>query len=304
MVLSVSSAHGLTNLQRVGIAPPAQFSLPTLVLYLIAQKGSNQFEEQPSGLYRKEVIKFGSYRDKFDATKKMTLNRQTAEEVVANFKRYPDVPIPPSHWEDNAVKNTGWVKAFHITDRGLDAELDIISKEAKAALSDGRVRDVSVGIYHNYEDNESGESVGARVHHVALTNEPYLKGMKGFEQFSEGTDFQTLVADDKETELTERLVELQAENFEIRRFTAWATLSAEGRVVPADKDFFEGVAKDEDGLELVVKYFKGQRPKVSFGEQTGPQFMDRNRPGGSSPAVREAFNLTDEEYRKYSKEGS
>ena len=307
----------------------------------------SKFEEKDGGVFEKEVIRFGKYVDKYDNSKTMELNEKTADEVIKNQDKYGRIPVPPSHWEDNAIKNTGFVEKFFKTATGLSAKLNIISQEARQAIKDGRVWDVSVGIFHDYLDTRANKKVGARVHHVALTNEPYLKGMDGF-KFNEQSDDKLYVfaendklsltskndgdtsdsmkdktnleeeegtqpddtADEEQQEdetseeeeseeeeedsseesdsteasesrseldeVKERLAEVERQRFDEKRTAAYDKLAYQGKLVPADKAYFESIAQNEESLAAVVKHYEAQKPKVSLKEQTGPQFNERS----------------------------
>ena len=148
--------------------------------------------QETDGLYRKEVIKFGTYIDKYDRSSKMVLDRKMAEQMVANFEgEYNDIPLEPSHYNDDALKVLGWIRDLRVTDTGLDADMDVISDAAQEAINDGRIRNVSAGIIFNNVDNESGKETGARLEHVAAVPLPYLRGMKGFTKLSEEADAKT-----------------------------------------------------------------------------------------------------------------
>jgi len=132
--------------------------------------------------FYKQIVKFGNWVSKYDPDAKMKLDKAWGEKIVANFKKkvIPRVPVPLSH-TDLPEFNTGEVLGIDVKDDGLYATLDIRDSDAAAKIENDLIWDVSISFANEYIDPKSGEEVGPTLFHVALVNDPYLKGMKPFE---------------------------------------------------------------------------------------------------------------------------
>lgn len=94
------------------------------------------------------------------------------------------VTVPTSH--DNKVhENTGFVKKLRINtdDEGravLEAGHLFTEKDIEKKALSGSIANVSAGVLFDYIDKEKGRKFGSVIEHVALTNRPWLNGMKPF----------------------------------------------------------------------------------------------------------------------------
>lgn len=260
------------------------------------QSGNSAKFTENDGLYTKEVIKFGTYVDKYNRDAKLVLDKKMAEEMIANFNdAYPDIDLRPEHYNHDALKVLGWVRNLTITKRGLDAEIDVISESAQEAIEDGRLRNVSSGIIFNNVDNETNKETGARLEHVAFVSQPYLRGMKPFAKLDENSAESLYVLEDEqepvdeptepdtikdmnkvdskpedkksnEQDIDTRIEQLEAERFELKVKTAYAELLSEGKIAPAYKEAFFKASNDGE-LELAVSLFSAapiaDMPKIN-----------------------------------------
>lgn len=143
--------------------------------------------EQIEGtLYRKMIAKYGEWVNPIFPMEKMTLDKEWATLVKANFDaRVIDrVPIPRNHTDD-VDANTGEVKELSVEDDGLYAVLDIRDWKTTDDINGGLIFDVSISFDWNYIDTAEGKEHGPVLLHVALVNNPYLHGMSGFEKTPE-----------------------------------------------------------------------------------------------------------------------
>ena len=93
------------------------------------------------------------------------------------------VTIPTSH-DDKPHENTGYVKVLEIVDRGdkkaLRAGLDFTEPDIKGKATRGSIANTSAGIIFDYIKKDTGKKFRQVLGHVALTNKPWLNGMKPF----------------------------------------------------------------------------------------------------------------------------
>ena len=137
--------------------------------------------------FRKQVVKFGEWVNPMFPIESMTLDEAWAQQVVDNFnaKVVDRVPVPLDH-TDEVEANTGEVMSLEIVKGdGLYAVMEIRRPEVVDDINNGLIFDVSISFDWNYVDTAEGDEHGPVLLHVALVNNPYLKGMKPFEQLSE-----------------------------------------------------------------------------------------------------------------------
>lgn len=138
-------------------------------------------------IFRKQIVRFGKWVNPLFPVEQMVLDEKWAQEIVDNFnaKVIDRVPVPLDH-TDQVDRNAGEVVRLEIIKGdGLYAYMDIRRPETVLEIEDGLIFDVSVSFDWNYQDTKDGTEHGATLFHVALVNNPYLKGMKPFEKVVE-----------------------------------------------------------------------------------------------------------------------
>jgi hypothetical protein len=107
-------------------------------------------------------------------------------EIKANFDdgAVEHVTIPTSH-SDGVLENTGFAKQLRMVkdEEGrwvLQAALDFTEPDVREMARRGTVANTSGGILFGYVRKEDGKKYDAVLGHVALTNKPWLSGMKPF----------------------------------------------------------------------------------------------------------------------------
>lgn len=108
------------------------------------------------------------------------------QELKKNFDNQikDHVTIPLSH--DNKVdENTGYVRQVRIgeDENGraiLEAGFDFTEPDIKEKVKRGTIANTSAGVLFDYIHKESGKKFNAVLDHAALTNSPWLNGMKPF----------------------------------------------------------------------------------------------------------------------------
>jgi len=139
--------------------------------------------------YRKQLAKYGEWVNPdypfFSDNPIMTLDEAWGEAIVRNFENNTlgtPVAVPFTHTND-PKENTGTVKSLEsITGDGLYAELDIRDAIALEKLDNETLYDVSVSFEWDHVRKDDNKHYGPTLLHVALVNNPYLVGMKGFEK--------------------------------------------------------------------------------------------------------------------------
>ncbi len=108
------------------------------------------------------------------------------EEIKSNFDSgaIEHVTIPTSH-KDSVLENTGFIKKLRISkdDKGraiLEAGHNFTEPDVKEKALRGTIANTSAGILFDYIHKESGKKYRSVLAHVALTNRPWLNGMKPF----------------------------------------------------------------------------------------------------------------------------
>lgn len=110
------------------------------------------------------------------------------EDIYDSFKRkaIEHITIPTSH-QDRVDENTGYVKGLKIEedpDRPgesvLVAGLDFTDPDIKSKIKNGSIANTSVGLFYDYIRKDDGEKFGTALAHIALTNRPWINGMKPF----------------------------------------------------------------------------------------------------------------------------
>jgi len=149
------------------------------------------------GLYKKQVLRFGTWRHPEDPEIEFDITPEVAKQIVENFNNgVPDEsPVVLMHTQDPRMK-VGTVKWFDYDDSGIYAILSVSDKEMQKKIDDEETMPgVSVWLDLDYHDKETGESLGAVIKHVALVNNPYIEKLYGFEQvdFSEDKGYMPLL---------------------------------------------------------------------------------------------------------------
>lgn len=103
------------------------------------------------------------------------------------------VTVPTSH-ENDVTQNTGFIKALKLVNgeykpkgsktkkkvKVLMGGYDIKLPDIKQKMELGAIASRSAGLLYDYVDTESGKTWPVVLEHVALTNKPWITGMKAF----------------------------------------------------------------------------------------------------------------------------
>lgn len=153
--------------------------------YLFSNEVLSLTEDAVSGdvkQYRKMLFRYGDYIDQSTGERDTKFDKKLAEEVKKNFddKVIEHVPVPVDHDRD-PLANAGELISLEVGDDGLYGVIEIRDWDIINRIDRKLIFDVSIGIYWNYQDTETGEDKGATLFHVALVNDPYIEHMSDFE---------------------------------------------------------------------------------------------------------------------------
>lgn len=133
------------------------------------------------------------------------------------------VTVPTSH-EDKPEQNTGFVRALEVRQAEdgsykLFAGLDFTEPEIKEKALRGTIANTSVGVIFDYIKKSTGQVYKMALGHIALTNKPWINGMKPFGvNASEDLDIEEIasiiIEDGVETPpgVSEKLTDKEEEN--------------------------------------------------------------------------------------------
>lgn len=152
-----------------------------LIWKTVLREGEWKFSPGPGQLPINKPIKV--VKDGRSDGKSMTIS---IEEIKNSFTSgaKEHVTVPTSH-EDKVHENTGFVKDVRVgeDENGraiLEAGIEFTEPDIKDKVKRGTIANTSAGILFDYIQKESGKKFNAIMAHTALTNSPWLNGMKPF----------------------------------------------------------------------------------------------------------------------------
>lgn len=108
-----------------------------------------------------------------------------------NDQAIDHVTVPTSH-EDKPHENTGYVRKVRKIERGgkkvFQVGIEFTEPEIKGKALRGTIANTSAGIIFDYVKKDSGKKYTQALGHVALTNKPWINGMKPFGMSEEFED--------------------------------------------------------------------------------------------------------------------
>lgn len=138
-------------------------------------------------VYRKQLFTYGTWINPnwwWDDELLMDLTMELALAMKANFDNNTigsKLPLPRNHTGDvNA--NTGEVIGFEVGQDAAYVYLDVRDSATAEDIDNGLIWDVSAGFDFDWVSQKDGSHHGPCLLHVALTDEPYINNMSGFEK--------------------------------------------------------------------------------------------------------------------------
>jgi hypothetical protein len=197
----------------------------------------NEAQASDDGLVWKEVLREGEWSYRPGAGQKPTEkplrviagNSANPEEEIGFadlIEAFEDgamdhVTVPTSH-ADHPHENTGFVRQLEIrqdedgTNR-LYAGFEFTEPDIKEKALRGTIANTSVGVIFDYVKKSTGKVYKMALGHIALTNKPWIDGMKPFaasEDLPEGEIASVIIDDSKTDEINEVIDALKIENIE------------------------------------------------------------------------------------------
>jgi phage I-like protein len=158
----------------------AQMESDSFVWKPIIREGEWKFSPSANGPVDKPIK---VVRDGQSDRKKLIISMA---ELKENFEAgaVEHVTIPASH-ADTVLENTGFIRKLRITedDQGravLEAGMEFTEPDVKEKALRGTIANTSAGILYDYVHKETGNKFRSVLAHAALTNRPWLNGMKPF----------------------------------------------------------------------------------------------------------------------------
>ena len=132
-------------------------------------------------VFRVQALPYGSWVHPSDPDEQLIIDQTIVQAIVKNFKDgvLDNVPVPWRH-TDHPAENTGVVVAAIEVEDGLDLIINI--PEAKEQVDKELIGGISLSIDFEYMDKQTGDILGPTMLHCALVSNPYIKGMRKFEQ--------------------------------------------------------------------------------------------------------------------------
>lgn len=134
-------------------------------------------------------------------------------ELKENFENgaVEHVTIPASH-KDTVLENTGFIRKlrFGKDEQGrttLEAAMDFTEPDVKEKALRGTIANTSAGVLFDYIHKESGKKFRSVLAHAALTNRPWLNGMKPF-GVNASDDLKVIGFSEDQTDTSERREEM------------------------------------------------------------------------------------------------
>lgn len=136
-------------------------------------------------LFKKQILKWGSFVHPKSPGKKITVDRDFAEQLILNFTngecdivQFPMVNDKNQHVE-GPDRNLGEVIDLDYDEKGVNAYIDVRKNPGDIGTT---VLGASAMMHLDYTDSLTGAHVGPTLLHVAATNRPYLTNLAPFSE--------------------------------------------------------------------------------------------------------------------------
>lgn len=137
--------------------------------------------------FRKRILRYGAWSHNNAPGKVLRVDRPYGERLAQNFaaKVFDAVKAVKGHPKNDAERialAAGDVVGIEAADDGVYATVTV-PEDVAAEIEAGKIVGCSAGIVPDYTDHEIGGAgnVGPVLDHLAFTNNPYIKGLGGFD---------------------------------------------------------------------------------------------------------------------------
>lgn len=211
----------------------------------------------------------------------LVVTRDRLDMLKANFDAgaIEYVMVPDTHNPDQSLVNKGFIRQLDVTEdpdrpgeHVLRAGFDFTSDEAKKAVLEGSVAGVSCGIKFDYTRRQDGKTFPAVLHHVALTNQPWIDGLGGWDVLAAAeyeVDHVVLAGTEEKPDMTEttnekvetqtdaaseaELAQLREEIATLRAEKMRQEVAAEMQKLQTEKKILPAVLKKAEPILLSAK---------------------------------------------------
>jgi len=210
------------------------------------------FENKEGKKFWKELIRVGSWIIP-GTEKKLEVTVERLQKWIDAFKKeLKKVPVPLRHSKDPRL-NTGWVEDLEIRDNNsLWGLIGFTTDQIEELVSNKSIKDTSISIDPHFKNSESGEDEGEIIDHVALTLDPQITKLEGFQQLEADSvgvkklvNFEYLKEEDtmeEVKELVEKAKALEKKEAELKK-----------REIALGKQTHESLVKLEEAVKTGVK---------------------------------------------------
>lgn len=168
-------------------------------IYEFAYSGESQTEtvvdqaqDNVSLVYR-NVLRTGKWAIAPNNSKEpLVISKQMLDNLVTGFNdgAFEYVTVPETH-QDLPSENRGFVRKLEVVEdtqrQGeyiLRGGFEFTNEQARQAALEGSIAGVSCGIVFNHPRKSDGKLFESALHHVALTNKPWIDGLGGWEKIA------------------------------------------------------------------------------------------------------------------------
>lgn len=149
--------------------------------------------EQVGGLIWVTAVREGEWKVNPIPGKRgpLVLDREFMEDLVRAWREnaWEYVTVPTYHTDHDVLANTGFVRELKIVDDPrrpgrslLRAGLEFTESEVEEKVLNGSIAGVSINVKFNVRHQETGKAYSKVLTHIALTNAPFINGLRAFER--------------------------------------------------------------------------------------------------------------------------
>jgi hypothetical protein len=152
----------------------------------------DQLTETGQVVYR-NVLRTGTWQVAPNNSKEpLVITKQMLDNLVTGFNdgAFEYVTVPETH-EDLPSQNRGFIRKLEVlSDPAREGEyilrggFEFTNEDARKAALEGSIAGVSCGIVFNHKRKSDGQLFESALHHVALTNKPWIDGLGNWEKIA------------------------------------------------------------------------------------------------------------------------
>lgn len=139
-----------------------------------------------AGLLQRTILRTGRWKiSPQDKNTELVVDKTMLDNILSAFDEgaFEYVTVPETH-QDLPTQNRGFIKRLAVQDDAerpgeyvLRAAFHFTNEDAAKAVREGSIAGVSCGILFDHERKSDGKKFTHALHHVALTNKPWIDGL-------------------------------------------------------------------------------------------------------------------------------